>query len=142
VSTDRRELDDDNSPRSLGSENAADEELQGLEEVEDEELDDETADAADDSGTDDDSPDDDSEQASLEELLAQRAAVRRGTDDSDEDSDIMALASELKTNYRESSMTRVAPVRARQEFVCARCHLVKPRVQLADGTRGLCRDCV
>src|SRR5918992_3482640 len=94
VSTDRRELDDDNSPRSLGSEDVADVELQDLAEVEDEELDDETADAADDSGTDDDGTNNDSEQASLEELLAQRAAVRPGAGDSDEDSDNMALASE------------------------------------------------
>ena len=143
VSTDPRELDDDNSPRSLRSEEVADEELTDLEDAEDEELDDEAEDVADVTRTiDDTATDDDSEQASLEELLAQRASVRRGSDASDEDSDIMALASELKARDRESSMTRVAPVRARQEFVCARCHLVKPRVQLADATRGLCRDCV
>jgi hypothetical protein len=139
VSTDRREVEDfDNSQRSEAVE---DEGLEDLEDVEDEELDDETARAEGDSSADDSSADD-TEQASLEELLAQRAAGRRGTDDSDEDSDIMALASELKKPDHESAMTRVAPVRARQEFVCARCHLVKPRVQLADAERRLCRDCV
>lgn len=135
--SDRREVEDfDNSQRSEAVE---DEGLEDLEDVEDEELD-ETA--RDEGSSADDSSADDSEQASLEELLAQRAAGRRGTDDSDEDSDIMALASELKKPDHESAMTRVAPVRARQEFVCARCHLVKPRVQLADAERRLCRDCV
>jgi Domain of unknown function (DUF4193) len=85
--------------------------------------------------------DEDTDQASLDELLAQRAAARWGTEDSDDESEIMALSSEAKSQAKESRATRVTPVRARQEFVCKRCHLVKPRVQLADAQRGLCRDC-
>jgi hypothetical protein len=42
----------------------------------------------------------------------------------------------------ERISSRVIPIKDRQEFVCARCRLVKPRVQLADPQRGLCRDCV
>jgi hypothetical protein len=138
VSIDRRKLDDDTSQETEALE---DEDLDDLEDVEDPDLDvDPAADEEDDEG-DDSGADEDSEQASLEELLAQRAAARRGTDDSDEDSDIMALSSEAKARTEEPLTTRIAPLRARQEFVCARCHLVKPRVQLANPERGLCRDC-
>lgn len=138
VSIDRRELDDDTSQQSEALE---DEELEDLEDLEDEELEHEPS-ADEEVGDDDESDaDEDLDQASLEELLAQRAAARRGTDDADEDSDIMALSSEAKAGSKGSLTTRIAPLRARQEFVCARCHLVKPRVQLADPERGLCRDC-
>ncbi|MGH2755878.1 MAG: DUF4193 family protein, partial [Actinomycetota bacterium] len=37
---------------------------------------------------------------------------------------------------------KLKPVKDQQEFVCARCHLVKKKSQLADEKRGLCRDCV
>jgi hypothetical protein len=135
VSIDRRKLDDDTSQESEALED------EDLEETEDLDLDDEPVADAEVDGADDSDADEDSEQASLEELLAQRAAARRGTEDADEDSDIMALSSEAKARSEEPLTTRVAPVRDRQEFVCARCHLVKPRVQLADPERGLCRDC-
>ena len=138
MSIDRRELDDDTSRQSEALE---DEELEDLEVLEDEELEHEPS-ADEEVGDDDESDaDEDSDQASLEELLAQRAAARRGTDEADEDSDIMALSSEAKAGSEGSLTTPIAPLRARQEFVCARCHLVKPRVQLADPERGLCRDC-
>jgi hypothetical protein len=83
--------------------------------------------------------DDDSEQASWEELLAERA--KRGADDHDDVSELMALSSEARTPPPERAASRTSPVRDRQEFVCVRCHLVKPRTQLADPQRGLCRDC-
>jgi Domain of unknown function (DUF4193) len=141
VSIDRRKLDDDTSQETEALEDEDLEDLEDLEDAEDADLHDESAaDEEDDEGDDSDA-DEDSDQASLEELLAQRAAARRGTDDADEDSDIMALSSEGKASSEEPLTTRIAPVRARQEFVCARCHLVKPRVQLADAERGLCRDC-
>ena len=84
---------------------------------------------------------DDTEEASLDELLAQRAAARRGTDESEEE-DIMSLASERQLPAIGPLPTKVIPVKDRQEFVCERCHLVKARSQLADPERGLCRDCV
>lgn len=85
---------------------------------------------------------DDEEDASLDQLLSQRAAGRRGSDDADDDDDIMALASEKEpTGTVEIPASRLVPVKDRQEFVCARCHLVKARSQLADKDRMLCRDC-
>jgi hypothetical protein len=54
----------------------------------------------------------------------------------------MSFASEAANPPPERMRVRIPPVRDRQEFVCKSCHLVKPRVQLADTKRGLCRDCV
>jgi hypothetical protein len=135
VSTRRREFTDIED--SEINDEAEDEELEDYEELEEEAAEDDEEEGAESSAEVDDDPG----QASLEELLAQRAAARRGTDDSDDEADVMALSSEA-ARLRESIRTRVAPVRDRQEFVCKRCHLVKPRVQLADPERGLCRDCV
>lgn len=89
-------------------------------------------------------PDDEEEgdQASLDELIAQRAAGRRGGDDADDDADIMALASERDEPVLEALPGKVAPIRDQKEFVCQSCYLVKPRVQLADEKRDYCRDCV
>ena len=82
------------------------------------------------------------DQASLEALLAQRSAARRAGDDTEEDTDIMALTSERVEPLNEPLPERATPVKGGQEFVCNSCHLVKQRVQLADEKRGLCRDCV
>jgi hypothetical protein len=82
---------------------------------------------------------DELEQASLEQLRDQRTARKRL--ELDEDEDLMALVSETEEPEAEPVLPRVTPIKSRQEFVCARCHLVKPRVQLADSARGLCRDC-
>jgi hypothetical protein len=103
-------------------------EVEGLER----ELDDEASPAADD--------EEESDQASLDELLAQRRAAKRGSD-ADDEADIMAFRPEPTGSGNERIPVRIAPVRDQQEFVCKRCHLVKPRVQLADAARGLCRDC-
>lgn len=84
--------------------------------------------------------DDGSDQTSLEELLAQRSA-RRGSAETEDETDIMALVPGRDT-IEERISSRVIPIKDRQEFVCARCRLVKPRVQLADVERVLCRDCV
>ncbi len=87
--------------------------------------------------------DDEGDESSLDELLTQRAAARRGTDDSEDEDDIMSLASEKEPDVmKEVIPARVIPVKDRQEFVCKRCHLVKLRAQLADEDRVLCRDCV
>ena len=85
--------------------------------------------------------DSDSEPTSLEALLDQRSAARRGTDDADEDEDFIDLSSEA-TRAETRAKSKVAPLRNREEFVCKRCFLLKPKVQLADPERTLCRDCV
>lgn len=81
----------------------------------------------------------DEDQASLDEILAKRAAARRGREDPEED--IMTLVAGDQEPVAEPLPIRARPMQDRQEFVCNRCHLVKPRVQLADAKRGLCRDC-
>ena len=108
------------------------------EEVDEEDLEDSNAaDAA--LGPDDES---DSDETSLDELLSQRAAARRGSNESEEDADdIMALTSEKDSPTVDALPTRVIPLKDRQEFVCSNCHLVKARSQLADADRMLCRDC-
>lgn len=84
---------------------------------------------------------DESDQASLEELLAQRAAARQGSDDGD-DGDIIAFDADDEPPPTVDIPARANPVKDDAEFVCNSCYLVKPRVQLADAARGLCRDCV
>jgi hypothetical protein len=84
--------------------------------------------------------DDDSDQASLDELLAQRTG-RRGTEDAGEETDIMSFPVPREERPPPPVRIHATPMRARDEFVCSNCHLVKPRVQLADQARGLCRDC-
>ena len=107
------------------------EELDLDEDVEDEEL----ALATDDEDEDD--------TAGLDELLAQRSADRRGSDETDDEEDILALATEARTALPvEPLPVKVIPIRDRKEFVCKGCHLVKARVQLADAEHELCRDCV
>lgn len=86
--------------------------------------------------------DDESEESSLDELLSQRAAARRGTDESNDEDDIMSLASEKEPDViKEVIPAVVIPVKDRHEFVCKQCHLVKLRAQLKDEERMLCRDC-
>ena len=109
--------------------------------VEEVEIDDpEEAEAELAAATDDDEEDEDD--ASLDQLLSQRAASRRGNDESEDDDDIMALASEKEPRGTvEVPLSRIVPVKDRQEFVCQRCYLVKARSQLSDSDRMLCRDC-
>jgi Domain of unknown function (DUF4193) len=84
----------------------------------------------------------DADQTSLEELMAQRAAGRRGRDDAEEPEDIMSLSSEPEEPPVDVLPVTVDPIEDQKEFVCNSCHLVKPRVQMADPERGYCRDCV
>lgn len=125
--------DDEDEPddESSGDEPDDDEDEDEDEEDEDDDEDEDEAVAA---------SDDESDQASLEELLAQRAATKRAAVDGEDEGDIMALTSEA--SRRERLRATITPIRDRQEFVCARCHLVKNKAQLADRDRGLCRDCV
>jgi hypothetical protein len=115
------EVDDESSPEAEGEE---DESTAGTEEDDDDIV---TLD------------DDELPQASLEQLRDQRIARKRL--DLDEDEDLLALVSDTDLPDAEAAPARVTPIESRQEFVCARCRLVKPRVQLADPAGGLCRDC-
>jgi hypothetical protein len=87
--------------------------------------------------------DDEGDDASLDELLAQRAVSRRSGEDvdDDDDDDIMSLTSQKEPRLSELIPARVIPVKDQKEFVCKRCHLVKARSQLKDVDRMLCRDC-
>ncbi len=115
-------------------------ELEGGDDVELEELDDEDLD---DDALPPATDDEDAEEDSLEELLDQRASARRTPDEADEDEDIMSLVVDRpEPTSIEPLPSKLVPVKDRQEFVCKSCHLVKPRVQLADAERGYCRDCV
>lgn len=107
-------------------------------EIEDEEVEEDDDDAA--LAADDD--DEEDGQASLEELIAQRAAGRKAAEETDDEGDIMTLASEPDEPVVEALPTKVAPIRDQKEFVCKSCYLVKPRVQMADTKREYCRDCV
>lgn len=130
-----------------------DEELVDLDSLDDEDEDlaeDEDEESAEDEKDDDEdeeeaelavASDSDTEPTSLEALLDQRSAARRGIDDPDEDEDFSDLSSEA-TRAEKRAKSKVAPLRNREEFVCKRCFLLKPKVQLADPERMLCRDCV
>lgn len=84
---------------------------------------------------------DGTDEASLDEILSQRAAGK--PDEETEEEDIMSLVSEnAEAPAVEPLPIRVVPIKDRQEFVCNNCHLVKARSQLADERRRLCRDCV
>jgi hypothetical protein len=129
------EDDEESSPEAEGGE---DESTAGTEEDDDEST----------AGTEEDDDvvtldDDELQQASLEQLRERTARKRL---DLDEDEDLLALVSDpdlpdADLPDAEAAPARVTPIESRQEFVCARCRLVKPRVQLADSARGLCRDC-
>jgi hypothetical protein len=143
-----RPVDELNEPDEIAEEDLDDEpvaieeeeleEDEGFEDDDEDEDDteDETEGAAVSSGEDDDS-----DEASLDELLAKRSA-KKGSEDSEED--IMTLVGSDRDEEAvvEPLPIRAQPIRDRQEFVCSRCRLVKPKVQLADEARGLCRDCV
>ena len=134
---DRDERDPDTDADEVADEGEADSDFE----------DDDTS--SDDTDTSDDEEDaalgdeeDEDGQASLEELLAQRAAGRKTADETDDTDDIMALASEPDEPIVEALPTQVDPIKEQKEFVCQSCYLVKPRVQLADEKRMYCRDCV
>ena len=134
---------DDDEPQDVARLDLEDEEFEDdddgdVDEEDDEEDDDDQVVVA---STDDE---EESDETSLEDLLAKRAAARRGGDDSEEDvTEILEMSSEREptTLDVDPPAGKVRPIRS-DEFVCARCRLVKPRVQLADRDRGLCRDCV
>jgi hypothetical protein len=77
--------------------------------------------------------DDVAEESSLDELLARRAAKTAREEVGP--TDLVTLLDDVPDGHEVASPSK------RPEFVCARCRLVKPRVQLSDAARCLCRDC-
>ena len=74
-------------------------------------------------------------ESSLDELLARRAAKAALEGEEDGLADLISLLDDAPGRLQ----AKAPPPRL--EFVCSRCRLVKPRVQLSDATRLLCRDC-
>ena len=75
-------------------------------------------------------------ESSLDELLARRAAKAALEGEEDGLADLISLLDDAPGGLQAK-----APPPTRLEFVCSRCRLVKPRVQLSDASRLLCRDC-
>lgn len=85
---------------------------------------------------------DEDTEASLDQILDQRAKAELGAvNDDDDDDDLLELVIEEVAGVTPLR-AKITPVKEKQEFVCARCHLVKNRSQMADPKRVLCRDCV
>lgn len=84
---------------------------------------------------------DEDTEASLDQILDQRAKAELVAVNDDEDDDLLELVSEEVAGVTPLR-AKITPVKEKQEFVCARCHLVKNRSQMADPKRVLCRDCV
>lgn len=80
-------------------------------------------------------------EASLDEILDQRAKAELVPVDDEVHDDLLELVSEEVAGVTPLR-AKITPVKEEQEFVCARCHLVKNRSQMADPKRVLCRDCV
>jgi len=75
-------------------------------------------------------------EASLDEILAKKPDDR--AEGEDDDDSLLALG---RDDRSETLSVKVEPKKD-TEFVCRKCHLVKPiRSQLVDKTRMLCRDC-
>jgi hypothetical protein len=81
----------------------------------------------------------DDDEASLEEILAEKSKKRKETGDATEE-DESVLSLEREDRVAGSLPGKVAPKQA-TEFVCRRCFLVKHQSQLANKKRGLCKDC-
>ncbi len=76
---------------------------------------------------------------SLDELLAKRPEERAAAGEEEDEESI--LGSLDREERLETLAVRVVP-KQESEFVCQKCHLVKPiRSQLADRKRMYCRDC-
>ncbi len=75
---------------------------------------------------------------SLDEILAKRPEDRPAPEEEEEEESILSLD---RDERMETLSVRVVP-KQETEFVCQKCHLVKPiRSQLADKKRMYCRDC-
>lgn len=94
---------------------------------------------------DDDEPDavapavgGDSDEASLEEILAEKSKKRKESEDPEEEESVLTL--DREDRVAGSLPGKVTPKQA-TEFVCRRCFLVKHQSQLANKKRMLCKDC-
>ena len=77
-------------------------------------------------------------EASLDEILAKKPEERVSAEEEDDDESILTLGREDRI---ETLSVKVEPKKD-TEFVCKKCHLVKPiRSQLKDKVRMYCRDC-
>jgi Domain of unknown function (DUF4193) len=75
---------------------------------------------------------------SLEDILATRPEERAVVTEEEEEETILSLDREERL---ETLSVSIVP-KQESEFVCQKCHLVKPiRSQLADRKRMYCRDC-
>ena len=138
--TDDLDLDDQDLDEDLDDEDLAGQELS--DEPNDDLLEEDEAE-------DDDAEEiDEDDEESLDELLTgqkgrQRVPTVPGVaGDQDNEEALLALVASDDDPIEGELRTKVVPIKDRQEFVCARCHLVKARIQLADPQRHLCRDCV
>jgi uncharacterized protein DUF4193 len=81
---------------------------------------------------------DDSGDASLDEILTKKPEERPAPEEEEEEESVLSLGREDRI---ETLSVKVEPKKD-TEFVCQKCHLVKPiRSQLADKKRMYCRDC-
>lgn len=77
-------------------------------------------------------------ETSLDEILTKKPEDRPVLEEEEEDDSILAFGREDRI---ETLSVKVEPKKD-TEFVCKKCHLVKPiRSQLADKKRMYCRDC-
>jgi hypothetical protein len=77
-------------------------------------------------------------EASLDEILTKKPEDRPVLEEEEDDDSLLAFGREDRI---ETLSVKVEPKKD-TEFVCQKCHLVKPiRSQLADKKRMYCRDC-
>jgi len=77
-------------------------------------------------------------EASLDEILAKKSDERASGEEEEEPESILSMG---RDDRIETLSVKVEPKKD-TEFVCQKCHLVKPiRSQLKDKVRMYCRDC-
>ena len=77
-------------------------------------------------------------EASLDEIIAKKAAEPAPEEEAEEESILEAVRGEERV---EPLSVKVVPQQP-TEFVCKSCYLVKHRSQLSDKRKMFCRDCV
>jgi hypothetical protein len=75
-------------------------------------------------------------ESSLDELLPRRAAKSALEGEENSLEELVSIRGDEPPGHQAR-----AALPTRSEFVCARCRLVKLRVQLSDASHALCRDC-
>lgn len=87
-------------------------------------------------GRDEDTP----VEASLEELIQQKAAEKASVD-ADADDDVLDLDLGRDDSLDPDALTVRALPQQDNEFTCRNCFLVKHISQLANAKKTICRDC-